>query len=322
MYAVASGKGGVGKSSVTVNLAASLAGARPVGRRDRRGHLRALGAPHARHDRPADPGRGHDHAAAGARREGHLDRHVHRRQRRGRLARPDAAPCAAAVPGRRLLGRPRRAPARPAAGHRRHRDLARPAAAERRDPGRDHPADGRRRGGRAGRGDRAADPPAPGRRGREHVVAGAADRGTDGDLRQRRRRDRRRVAHPDRRSLGAAAGSDPARHPGPRVRRRRHARSCSRTRPRRRRSALSAVADRLATRRESLAGKPLGLRPPAQLRWHAESSGRVDVERVRRRALGGAAGSERSAVGAVRAAPACAGCRRRARLAAARREHR
>ena len=30
-------------------------------------------------DGPAHPGRGHDHAAAGARREGHLDRHVHRR---------------------------------------------------------------------------------------------------------------------------------------------------------------------------------------------------------------------------------------------------
>ena len=78
-------------------------------------------------DRPAHPGRGHDHAAAGARREGHLDRHVHPGQRRRGLARPDAAPGAAAVPRRRLLGRPRRAAARPAARHRRHRDLRWPS---------------------------------------------------------------------------------------------------------------------------------------------------------------------------------------------------
>ena len=64
-----------------------------------------------------------------ARREGHLDRHVRARQPAGRLARADAAPRAAAVPRRRVLGRPRRAPARPAAGHRRHRHLGRPADA-------------------------------------------------------------------------------------------------------------------------------------------------------------------------------------------------
>ena len=62
--------------------------------------------------------------------------------------------------GRRLLGRPRRAPARPAAGHRRHRDLGGPAHPRRRDPRRHHPAAGRRRGGRAGGVHRAADPPA------------------------------------------------------------------------------------------------------------------------------------------------------------------
>ena len=52
---------------------------------------------------------------ARARREGHLDRHVRPRQPAGRLARPDAAPGPAAVPRRRVLGRPRRAAARPAA---------------------------------------------------------------------------------------------------------------------------------------------------------------------------------------------------------------
>ena len=42
VYAVASGKGGVGKSSVTVNLAVAMAATGPEGRRRRRGHLRPL----------------------------------------------------------------------------------------------------------------------------------------------------------------------------------------------------------------------------------------------------------------------------------------
>ena len=84
---------------------------------------------------------------------------------------PDAAPGARAVPHRRLLGRPRRPAARPAARHRRHRDLDGAAAARRRDPRRDDAAGGRRRGRRAGRVDRAADEAARRRRRREHVVA-------------------------------------------------------------------------------------------------------------------------------------------------------
>ena len=66
VYAVASGKGGVGKSSVTVNLAAAMAAdGLKVGRRRRR-HLRPLGAAHARRGRPSHPGREHDHAAVRA----------------------------------------------------------------------------------------------------------------------------------------------------------------------------------------------------------------------------------------------------------------
>ena len=118
VFAIASGKGGVGKSSVTVNLALALAKAGPHGRHRRRRHLRPLGPRHARHRRlPADPGRGHDHAGADAvGRLGDLDRHAQAAPRPGRrLARPDARPGARADARRRLLGRPRRPPARPAA---------------------------------------------------------------------------------------------------------------------------------------------------------------------------------------------------------------
>ena len=169
VYAVASGKGGVGKSSVTVNLAAAMAAdGLKVGvvDADIYGHCvpRMLGR-----RRPTHPGREHDHAAVRARREGHLDRHVHPGQRPGGVARPDAAPRAPAVPRGRVLGRPGRPAPRPAAGHRRHRDLGRAAGAERRDPGGHHPAAGGGRGGRAGRLHRRADPPEDRRRRREHV---------------------------------------------------------------------------------------------------------------------------------------------------------
>ena len=104
----------------------------------------------------------------------------------------------------------------------------------------------------------------------------------DGDLRRRRRRGGGRVADPDGRRPGPAAGSDPARHPGTRGRRRRASRSCSPSRTRPAAVALDAVADRLAVRRESLVGKPLGLRPPV-----ADRHGRP-TSRSTRAALSGA----------------------------------
>ena len=66
VFAIASGKGGVGKSSVTVNLALAMARPGPQGRHRRRRHLRPLACPAmlgVADDRP-DPGRGPDHAGA------------------------------------------------------------------------------------------------------------------------------------------------------------------------------------------------------------------------------------------------------------------
>ena len=76
----------------------------PEGRRRRRRRLRLLGAAHARRRPAADPRRRHDPAADGARREGHLDRHVRARQPAGGVARADAAPGAGAVPRRTSSG--------------------------------------------------------------------------------------------------------------------------------------------------------------------------------------------------------------------------
>ncbi len=132
---------------------------------------------------------------------------------------------------------------------------------ERRDPGRHDAAAGRRRGRRAGRRHRAADPPADRRRRREHVLARAARRLPDGAVRLRRRPDRRRLADPRGRRAGAAAGPGAAR-------RRRCARagtaayrSCCPTRTPRPRSSLRGVARQLSRRARGLAGRSLGLTP-------------------------------------------------------------
>ena len=126
-------------------------GRRAEGRHRRRRHLRLLDPPDARRHAAADAGRRHAAAARGVRRPRRLDRHVRAARAAGRVARADAAPRAAAVPRGRVLGRPRRAPARPAARHRRHRHLGGAAAAELRDRRRHHAAARRRRGGRARR---------------------------------------------------------------------------------------------------------------------------------------------------------------------------
>ena len=129
VYCIASGKGGVGKSSVTVNLAAAMAArglSVGVVDADIYGHSvpRMLGTT-ARPTKVEDmimPPQAHGVKviSIGMFTPGN-DAVVWRG--------PDAAPGAAAVPGRRVLGRPGRAAARPAAGHRRHRDLHRAAGA-------------------------------------------------------------------------------------------------------------------------------------------------------------------------------------------------
>ncbi len=105
------------------------------------------------------------------------------------------------------------------------------------------------------------DPPAGGRRRREHVVAGPARRLAHGGLRLRRRRGRLRRAdpHPRRPRCRCSARSrwtPGCARPATPVRR-----SCwpSPTRPRPRRCA--PIADGLAVRQRGLSGRSLGLTP-------------------------------------------------------------
>ena len=125
VYAIASGKGGVGKSSVTVNLAVALAAAgQKVGLLDADiyGHSvpRMLGVT----DRPTQveqmimPPTAHGVRAISS---GMLKKGNEPLPLRG----PILHRLLAAVPGRRVLGRPGRAADGPAAGHRRRRHLGR-----------------------------------------------------------------------------------------------------------------------------------------------------------------------------------------------------
>ena len=141
VIAIASGKGGVGKSSVTVNLAVSMAQqGLKVGivDADIYGHSvpAMLGIADTRPTQVEDlimP------VPTAERRLGDQHRDAQAAPRPGRrLAWPDARPGPGADARRRLLGRPRRAPARPPARHRRRGHLARPAPAQRRGARGDH----------------------------------------------------------------------------------------------------------------------------------------------------------------------------------------
>ena len=104
VYAVASGKGGVGKSSVTVNLAAAMAArGLSVGVLDADIYGHSVPRMMGTTDRPTQvesmilPPIAHDVKVISI-------AHVHPGQHPGGVARADAAPRAAAVPGRRVLG--------------------------------------------------------------------------------------------------------------------------------------------------------------------------------------------------------------------------
>ena len=175
VLAVSSGKGGVGKSSVTVNLAAGLAARGFTVGPARRRHRRVLGAPDARHG--GTPG-GHAGPMAAERPriepmikpvgtgadQGGLHGLPFPRGRGDHVAGPDAAARRPALSRGSGLGRPRL----PAGGHAtrdgRHPDGAGPHAAAGRDAHRDHPGAGGPEGGRAGRRHGPQGLPAGGRR--------------------------------------------------------------------------------------------------------------------------------------------------------------
>ena len=183
---VASGKGGVGKSSVTVNLAAALAAAgftvgvldadiwgfsvpRMLGLEGRldggRGRRAAGSVPHERE------------VGAGRLRVVSMGFLVEDEERRSDVAGPHAQPGGAALPRGRRLGRRPRLPAhRHAARHRRRADGRGQAAAPRRDDRRHHAGarrpEGRHPGGRHG----PQELPARRRRHREHERATSTTR--------------------------------------------------------------------------------------------------------------------------------------------------
>ena len=170
VLAIASGKGGVGKSSVTVNLAAALAARGLTRRGPRRRHLGL--------QRPADARRRRTPVRDATARSTRTRSRCRTRSTPGRPAarsrssRWDSSSTtraprsmwrglildegARAVPHRRALGRARLPAHRHAPGHRRHPDGARPAA----PPGRDARRDDAGHRGAEGRGARRRHGPA------------------------------------------------------------------------------------------------------------------------------------------------------------------
>ena len=262
VLAVASGKGGVGKSSLTANLAAAFSAARPPRRRPRRGHLRPLDPAHARRstssrslvDKMIVP-------PVKRRPEADVDRLLPRRQRAGDVARADAAPRARAVPVRTSTGASstccsstcRRAPAT-------SRSRSASCCRGRRRSSSRRRSRWRRRSPR-GRRDGAEDEHAAARRDREHDLRG---------VRLRRRRAARGAS-----SAVPLLGSVPLDARAPRVGRRRASRSSSPTRSRRR------PGDR-RDRRGDRTARPAGVQGRCRL---APERRRVDATSARARLL-------------------------------------
>ena len=190
VLAIASGKGGVGKSTLSVNLAAAFDRLGQRSGDSRRRRLRALDPAHARRHAAAGGRRQDDRPARARRPEADVDRLLPRRERAGHVARADAASRARAVPLGCPLGRAGHARRGHASRDGRRLDLARPAAAPRRG-GRRHDAPaGGAAGSRARRADGAEDRHAPDRSAREHVLPRRKRRR---DLRLGRRRGARQA---------------------------------------------------------------------------------------------------------------------------------
>ena len=184
----------------------------------------------------------------------------------GGLARADAAPRPAAVPRRRLLGRPRRPADGPAARHRRHRDLGGPAGAVGRAARRHHPAAGRRRGGRAGR-HRSRCRPTSRSPASSRTCPGCPARTATSGSRCSAAAAARRSPTGSRRTLGARCRCSARSRStaAARGRRRGPAARARPTRTPRRPLALTKVADTLGHRARGLVGRSLGLEPRGPL---------------------------------------------------------